>query len=111
MGRIAPPDGPNRLGAPTAALTQGRSAAERDEAQDVVGEGEERGAPQDLVQSTHGQAVKSAMLLGVRIDRLGCGGALLVDRLGVVDAHPLAPAGHRLAVLRTRRMRIPRVAL
>lgn len=48
-----------------------RSAAECDEAQEVVGESEERRAAQDLAQAAHGQAVEPAMRLGVGVEAKG----------------------------------------
>ena len=57
----------------------GRSAAQGDEPQDVVGQGEQGGAAESLGEAAQGQVVEAAVGLGVGVDGLGGGGALPAD--------------------------------
>jgi hypothetical protein len=48
---------------------------------------------------------------GVGVDGFGRGGALLVDFLGLVRGHALAPGSYGLAVVRARSVRISGIIL
>src|SRR3970040_2786394 len=58
-----------------------------------------------LVETAHQELGKPTPARN-SVDTLGGGGALLVDLLGLVAAHALAPQGNDLAVIEKRHMRV-----
>jgi hypothetical protein len=87
------------LACPDQRLLDTRSGAERDPAQQVMGDGYQEKHTQDPVRASY-QQLRQAMSSTLGIDAFGGGPTLLVDLFGLICLHAFSPLRHFRRIVR-----------